>query len=324
MSVDPQCQAILDIVNQNASPFDGDYGEARASYAAATEAYRHDSGELAGVEERSFEGPGGKVPVRIYRPLVKIVTVEDPIEGAATAEQTPGALLFFHGGGWVIGDIDTHDHICRYLAHEAGAVVVSVDYRLAPEHEFPAAFDDCLAAALWLHEQAGELAIDPARWAIAGDSAGGNLAAAVSVALRDRRGPQPALQILMYPAVDATADNDSLRDNGEGYLLTAAALDKFLGWYLPNDDLREDPRMSPQLAGHHTDLPRAWVQTAEYDPLRDEGLAYAQTLAKAGVQVEYKCYPGMIHGFMRMGAVVDMGVTALDDAARALRSALGE
>jgi acetyl esterase len=202
-------------------------------------------------------------------------------------------VLFFHGGGWVIGDIDTHDHMCRYLAHKADVVVVSVHYRLAPEAPFPAAFDDCLAAARWLVEDAAALAIDPARWAIAGDSAGGNLAAAVTIALRDQREPMPNLQLLMYPAVDATADNESLRVNGEGYLLTAAAMDKFVGWYLPDEDLREDPRVSPQLAEHHTDLPRAWVQTAEFDPLRD-----------------------------RMGAVVDMAISALDDAAKALRSAL--
>jgi acetyl esterase len=322
MTIDAQCQAILDRAAENASPFDGGYEEARALYAAATELYRHDTGELSAIEDSSFDGPAGPVPVRIYRPKPRIVSITDPVQGEATVEETPGAVLFFHGGGWVIGDIDTHDHMCRYLAHKADVVVVSVHYRLAPEAPFPAAFDDCLAAARWLVEDAAALAIDPARWAIAGDSAGGNLAAAVTIALRDQREPMPNLQLLMYPAVDATADNESLRVNGEGYLLTAAAMDKFVGWYLPDEGLREDPRVSPQLAEHHTDLPRAWVQTAEFDPLRDEGLAYAQTLAKAGVEVEYKCYPGMIHGFMRMGAVVDMAISALDDAAQALRSAL--
>jgi acetyl esterase len=213
--------------------------------------------------------------------------------------------------------------MCCYLTAAAGVIVISVDYRLAPEHKFPAGFDDCVAAVRWAADNAASLGGDPSRLGVGGDSAGGNLAAATAIALRDNGGPALQLQLLIYPACDFTADNDSLEDNAEGYLLTRESIEQFADWYLPDREARHDPRASPQLAPHHTDLPRAWVQTAEYDPLRDEGRHYAETLAKAGVEVEYKCYSGMVHGFARMGGKVDMARDALDDAARALRSALG-
>jgi acetyl esterase len=312
MPVDPQCAAILEVIAAKGSPFEGDdHLGARAAYAATTKVYRHDVAGIGEITNRTIAGPGGVLPLRIYRP-------DALVDGTVG-----GALVFFHGGGWVIGDLDTHDHLCRYLGAKAGCVVVSVDYRLAPEHKFPAALEDCVAAVRWVAENAGDLGIDPARLAIGGDSAGGNLAAAAAIELRDHGGPKPVLQLLMYPAVDFTADNDSLHENAEGYILTRTAIEKFADWYLPDRAARSDPRASPQLAAHHTDLPRAWVQTAEFDPLRDEGQAYAQTLAKHGVQVEYKCYAGMVHGFMRMGGRIDKAFEAMDDAVRALKSALG-
>jgi len=312
MPLDPQCAAILEAAAKVGSPFGSDdHLVGRQAYAASTEVYRHEVAVPLEVENMTIAGPGGVLPLRSYRP-----------RGAADAGPA-GALVFFHGGGWVIGDLDTHDHVCRFIAAHAGVVVVSVDYRLAPEHKFPAALDDCVAAVRWVAGQADELGIDPARLAIGGDSAGGNLAAAAAIELRDQGGPALQLQLLIYPAVDFTADNDSLRDNGDGYLLTRAAIEKFADWYLPDREARRDPRASPLLAAHHTDLPRTWVQTAEFDPLRDEGRAYAEVLARAGVPVEYKSYPGMIHGFMRMGGKVDAALAALDDAARAVRSALG-
>jgi acetyl esterase/lipase len=311
MSIDPQCQTIIDAAAQAGSPFEqGDHLAARIAYSATTTAYRHPTGELDSVIDREFAGPAGAVPVRIYRPR------------QAESGALP-CLIFFHGGGWVVGDLDSHDHVCRYLAAGAAATVVAVDYRLAPEHKFPAALEDCVAAVHWVVESAGELGLDHHRIAIGGDSAGGNLAAATAIALRDSGGPALALQLLIYPAVNFTADNQSLKENATGYLLTGDALEMFADLYLPNRAARSDPRASPQLSGDHTNLARAFVQAAEFDPLRDEARAYAETLRAAGCPVDYKCYPGMIHGFARMGGKVDTALTALDDACRALREAFG-
>lgn len=310
MPLHPECAAIVAAAaNAGGSPLDRDDPLAvRAAYAATTASYRHATGALAKIEDSAFAGPGGEVAVRIYRP--------HHLDSAAPSP----ALVFFHGGGWVLGDFDTHDHVCRHLAHGAGIILVAVDYRLAPEHKFPAALDDCVAATEWIAAHAVTLGIDATRLAVGGDSAGGNLATAI--ALRDRGGPGLRLQLLIYPAVDFTADNVSLQTNGEGYVLTRAALERFTDWYLPDRGSRADPRASPQLAQDHTRLPAAYIQTAEFDPLRDEGLVYAETLARAGTRVEHQTYPGMIHGFARMGGRVAMGLTALNDAAGVLRTAL--
>lgn len=311
MPLDPQCRALIEAAAAAGTPFDGtDHIAVRTAYAATTANYRHATGELESVVDTMFPGPTGNVAVRIYRPQ----------------NEHPGAqpcLIFYHGGGWAVGDLDTHDHMCRHLAHGSGAIVIAVDYRLAPEHKFPAALEDCLAAVHWVVNSAEELAIDPARIAIGGDSAGGNLSAAVTIALRDSNGPKLALQLLLYPAVDFTADNESIRENATGYLLTRAALEMFTDLYLPNRAARSDPRASPLLQRNHADLPRAFVQTAEFDPLRDEGRDYAEALMAAGCPVEYKCYPGVVHGFARMGAKVDAAMTALDDACGVLRETFG-
>src|ERR1700691_2510492 len=221
------------------------------------------------VEDRTVPGPGGDIRIRIYRP-----------EGAESAP----LVTFFHGGGWVIGDIDTHDGSCRILSRRTGAVVVSVDYRLAPEHPFPAALDDCDAAVTWVAGQAEDLGGDPGRLAVAGDSAGGNLAAAVTLRARERGGPAIAAQPLVDPAVDFTTVRPSELSTGEGYLLTAAAMHWFAAQYLGDHD-PSDPRASPLLADL-TGLPPAVVATAEFDPLRDEGRAYADALRDAGVAVD--------------------------------------
>lgn len=309
MPVDPQCQAILDAAAAQGAPFaNDDYRAIRTAYAGTTVRYRHEPPRPIAVSDQTFTGPAGAVPLRRYVPATK----------------TPGplpCLVFFHGGGWVVGDLATHDHICRYLAAGAGICVIAVDYRLAPEHPFPAAFDDCLAAVHWVAGNVVSLDIDPLKLAVGGDSAGGNLAAAVAIALCDK-GPLPALQLLIYPATDMTADNGSLRENGDGFLLTRAAMERFTNWYVTDAAQRTDPRASPQF-GAHGGLPRAFIQTAEFDPLRDEARVYAETLSAAGVAVEYQCYPGMLHGFARMGGVVEMGIHALDDACGALRDALG-
>lgn len=308
MPLDPQCQAIIEAaLAAGGAPFEQhDHIAAREAYAGTTAAYRHTTGELESVENSVFPGPACDVPIRIYRPAKK--------DGDALP-----CLVFFHGGGWVLGDLESHDHICRHLANGTRSAVIAVDYRLAPEHKFPAALDDCCAAVRWVVDQADSLNIDPTRIAVGGDSAGGNLAAAVAIAIRDSNGPTIAAQLLIYPAVDFTADNDSLRDNASGYLLTRAAIEMFAEHYLPNREARSDPRASPQLRNNHAKLPRAFVQTAEFDPLRDEGRTYAETLMAAGCPVEYKCYPGVVHGFMRMCARVDAAIVALDDACGVLR-----
>jgi acetyl esterase len=312
MPLDSQCRALIDAAAAaGATPFDaGDHLAVRAAYATTTTMYRHATGDLKSVLDTSFPGPAGEVAVRIYRAHSKAVG-------------TQPCLIFFHGGGWAVGDLDTHDHMCRHLAHGSDAIVIAVDYRLAPEHKFPAPLEDCLAAVHWVIDNAAELDVDPTRVALGGDSAGGNLTAAVTIALRDSGGPKLALQLLLYPAVDFTADNESITENANGYLLTRAALEMFTDFYLPNRAARSDPRASPLLSNSHADLPRAFIQTAEFDPLRDEGRAYAEALMAAGCPVEYKCYPGVVHGFARMGAKVDAGLTALNDACGVLRETFG-
>lgn len=310
MSLNPQCRDLIEAATDGAS-FDGsDLTTLRAGYAATTLTFRHKTGALQSVVNTKFRGPAGDIPIRIYRPKTK-------------HRKAPPCLVFYHGGGWAIGDLDTHDHMCRHIAHGAGVFVISVEYRLAPEHKFPAGLADCLAAVHWIKDNAIELEIDSTKIAVGGDSAGGNLAASVTIALRDSAGPMPSLQLLLYPAVDFTADNESLQENATGYLLTRDALEMFANLYLPDRTTRTDPRASPLLSPSHANLPRTFIQTAEFDPLRDEGRAYAEALVTAGGSVEYKCYPGMIHGFARMGAKVDLGLTALDDICKVLRDTFG-
>ena len=309
MPLDPQCQALVDAAALSGSAFDTNEPRlARRAYDAGTLVYRHATPLLASVANLVFAGPTDNLKVRVYRP--RDTTAPSP------------ALVYFHGGGWEVGNLESHDHLCRYLAAQAGVVVIAVDYRLAPEHKFPAAFEDCLAAVRWVAASAEALAIDARRMAVGGDSAGGSLAAAAALAVRDEGWPMLRLQLLLYPSTDFTADTASMRDNGSGYLLTRAAMEQFVDWYLPSRIARTDPRTSPQLAPDHSGLAPAFIASAEFDPLRDEAHVYADTLEHAGVVVERHCYAGMVHGFMRMGGKVDRALTALDDAAAALRRAL--
>ncbi len=307
MPLDPQCAAIIEAAGGSAPFAAPDPLAIRAGYEAGTAAYRYDPGAVA-VRDTSFNGPAGVVPVRVYRPADNVAVLP--------------ALVFYHGGGWVVGSLESHDHLCRHLTVRAGLAVLSIDYRLAPEHPFPAALDDCVAAVQWAARDAAQLNIDPTRLAVGGDSAGGQLAASVALALRDMSGPALHFQLLIYPVCDLVADNASLRDNATGYFLTLPAYHKMCLWYQAEREQWADPRLSPQHASHHRALPPCLVQTAEFDPLRDEGQAYAETLRAAGVAVEHHCYTGMIHGFARMGGQIDKGKTALDDAALALRRAL--
>ncbi len=253
--------------------------------------------------------PGGPIPLRAYRPA-----------GSTTREVLP-ALLYFHGGGWTIGDLDTHDVVCRQLANGARCAVFSVDYRLGPESPFPAAVDDCMAATRWVAAEAGKLRVDMQRLAVGGDSAGGNLAAVVALAARDAGGPSLCLQLLVYPATDQRLDFPSIERNGEGYLLTRQSMEYFRSHYLPRrqdwDDWRASPLLAPSLAG----LPPALVITAGFDPLVDEGRGYAERLAREGVNTAYREYPDMVHGFLLMGGVLDTANAAVEACCGALRVA---
>jgi acetyl esterase len=244
------------------------------------------------------------VPIRSYRPA-----------GVAKTEALP-ALVYFHGGGWTIGDLDTHDVLCRQLANGAGCEVFSVEYRLAPEAPFPAAVEDCIAATRFVAK--GPLAVG-------GDSAGGNLAAVVALHARDewkmRGGPSICFQLLIYPATDQNLETDSLRRNGQDYLLTRPLMERFRANYLPRPADYADWRASPALAKSHAGLPPAFVLTAGFDPLLDEGRQYAELLARAGVEVEYRDYPDMIHGFIVMGGVLASANAAVADCCAALRRA---
>jgi len=249
---------------------------------------------------------GGAVAVRAYRPAL---------------DETLPALVFFHGGGWTIGDLDTHDVLCRQLAAGARCTVFSVDYRLAPEHPFPAAVEDCFFATEFVGKNAQSLKIDPSRIAVGGDSAGGNLAAVVALMARDKAGPALAYQLLIYPATDQRCEFASHERNGEGYLLTREGIRFFRAGYLPRPGERTDWRASPLLAASHAGLPPAFVLTAGYDPLVDEGRAYAQRLAAAGVDVVYKEYSDMVHGFVLFGGVVDAANAAVAECCARLRGA---
>lgn len=262
--------------------------------------------EVAKVENRTIPVPGGEIPVRIYTP-----------EG----EGPFPALVYYHGGGWVIGNLDTVDVPCRMLANRAGCVVVSVDYRLAPEHKFPTAAEDSYAAAKWLSENAASIQVDPERIAVGGDSAGGNLAAVVALMAREQGGPSFAYQMLIYPVTNHAYDTDSYRDNAEGYFLTKNTMVWFWNHYLRNEEDGQNPYASPLLAEDLSGLPPALVITAGFDPLRDEGEAYAERLKAAGVPVEATRYEGMIHGFFWMPGVLTEAHNAINQAANALKQA---
>ncbi|MDB5453712.1 MAG: hypothetical protein JWO33_2290 [Caulobacteraceae bacterium] len=255
------------------------------------------------VEDRLVPIDDVVIPVRLYRP-----------NGAVR----PPVCLFFHGGGWMVGDLDSHDSLCRLLAARSGCAILSVGYRLAPEHPFPAGLEDCYAITRWLHRQGVSLGLDTAKMAVAGDSAGGNLAAAVAIMARDRGGPPLRRQLLLYPNTDRDQDTASWRDLGEGYLLTRKRMDFYWRNYLggrPDTPSLAAVRRTADLRG----LPPAVVIVAEYDPLRDEGADYARALAAAGGKVVLHTAPGMIHGFLTMTGAIDAAMAWVDRVAAAMR-----
>ncbi len=264
--------------------------------------------QIAGTRDLTLPGPAGDLAARVYTPL---------------GDGPFGALVFFHGGGFVAYGIETHDQVCRELCAGARCVVVSVAYRLAPETPFPGAVEDAEAAVRWVHDHARELGADPARLAVAGDSAGASLSIAVTLRLRDEGGPTLAAQLLIYPATDLTSmDTPSHRENGEGYFLTRERLQFFGSAYLAQAQDALNPLASPLLAPDLNGLPPALVLTAEYDPLRDEGHAYAERLREAGVPTEYRPGPGLIHGFANLTGILPEAAAIMDEAAAWLRDRL--
>jgi acetyl esterase len=307
--LDPQARALIDLMIEKGVPPTHTLNpvQARAFYRDRRTFTQPDPAPMAEVRELR----AGEVPLRLYRPA-----------GTQSGEVLP-VLVYFHGGGWTIGDLDTHDVLCRQLAQASGAAVVSVDYRLGPEQRFPAAVDDCVAATRWVRAQAASLALDASRLAVGGDSAGGNLAAVVCLVLREAGEPLPAFQLLIYPATDMRAVAPSHTTNGQGYLLTRDSIAYYRGHYLADAAQWTDWRASPLLAPDHRGLPPALVLTAGFDPLRDEGLQYANALSAAGVPAQYVCFERQIHGFITMGRVLEEANTAVELCAAALRRAWG-
>lgn len=308
MPLDPQVRRLLEIraaadlpPAHTLSP-----AEARAATKARIAQAALPPPPVAAVEDRAIAGPGGALPLRVYRP---------------SGDAVLPALVYLHGGGWVICDLDTHDNFCRALSNAAGCVVASVGYRLAPEHPFPSALDDADAAHRFVVDEAAALGLDPARIGVAGDSAGGNLAAALCLRRRRDGGPMPAVQALFYAVLDHRLDTASYRDNNEGHLLTRAEMEWFWAQYLGAGS-GDDPLASPLRATDLGGLPPALVVSAEYDVLRDEAEAYADRLEAAGVPVILRRYQGMVHGFLSSFGVVDRATEAVAEVGDLLRTML--
>ncbi|HVH75142.1 MAG TPA: alpha/beta hydrolase [Stellaceae bacterium] len=308
MALDPDAERVLELVRLSGRPtFDQvSPAEARALFLAGRNVFAPEPAPVAEIRDLAAPGPGvGSIPLRLYRP----------------GEGVLPALVYYHGGGWVVGDLETHDTLCRHLANAAGCAVVAVDYRLAPEHKFPAAVEDAWAALEWVAENGAALGIDRARLAVGGDSAGGNLAAVASLIARDRGGPLLSCQLLLYPAVDLGMHMDSYRRFAEGYLLTRATMAWFVDHYLARPAEIDDWRGSPLRAADLGGVAPAFVVTAGYDPLSDEGAHYARRLVQSGVSICHRHYAGMLHGFLTAGRIVRAAGPALDEAAAALKAA---
>ena len=297
-----QTRGLLDLVAQSGLPPTHSLkpAEARQLYRDRRAYSQPPAPPVGEVRDLTATGPLGDIPLRLYKPAQAV--------GAELVAGLP-VLVYFHGGGWVIGDLDTHDVLCRELANGSGCAVVAVDYRMGPEHRFPAAVDDCFAAACWVRDNAAKLGLDASRLAVGGDSAGGNLAAVISLMARDQHAGQTLpinFQLLIYPATDMRQLTASIQANGKGCLLEKATMDYFQGHYTGGDETHyTDWRASPALAASHANLPPALVLTAGFDPLRDEGIAYAQKLSAAGCKSTHVSFERQIHGFITMGRVID-------------------
>ncbi len=304
MPLDPQARALLDLAAAQGAPPTWTLAPAEARALMRAGAAVLGPGEpVARVDDRAIPGPGGPIPLRIYD---------------SGGDGPRPALVFFHGGGWVVGDLDTHDHLCRAIAVAASAVVVAVDYRLAPEHKFPAAIDDAFAATLWTFAHARELGIDPGRIGVGGDSAGGNLATVVALMARDRGAPPVAHQVLIYPITDCDFDTPSYLENSEGYGLSRGGMIWFWQQYLEGLAAASSPLAAPLRAEDLSGLPPTLILTAQYDVLRDEAESYAARLRLANVPVTLIRHEGMIHGFARRLDILDAARTALAQVASAI------
>lgn len=312
MALDPQVQAVLEMVVKAGRPAYHTLlpKEARQLFLETRPAVTPTPPEIGRVRSLMAETSHGSIPLRVYRPA-----------GVPDATRLP-VYVYFHGGGWVIGDLNTHDVVCRQLTAASGASVVSVDYRLAPEYKFPAAADDAWAATQWVVGHAAELGLDADRLAVGGDSAGGNLAAVVALMARDAGGPALRLQVLIYPVTDVMRETRTYADFADGYMLTRDSMRWFIAHYLTSKDDARDWRVSPLRAPSLAGLPPALIVTAGFDPLRDEGEMYAGRLRDAGNRVDYVCYGGMVHGFLGMGKLLDTTGRAIDHIGGSLRQAL--
>ncbi len=308
----PQARALINLMHERGVPPTHTLSpmEARRFYRERRFFTQPDAPQVTLVQDLQATGPHGAIPLRLYKPLPE------------TPGQTLPVLVYFHGGGWVIGDLDTHDTLCRELANGSGCAVVAVDYRMGPEHRFPAAVDDCFAATRWVHDNAASLGLDASRLAVGGDSAGGNLAAVVSILARDADDLPISFQLLIYPSTDMRRLSASHQTNGQGYLLTADTIVYFQTHYIGDEAKYADWRASPLLCENLAHLPPAFVMTAGYDPLRDEGLAYAQRLTEAGNRATHICFERQIHGFITMGRVIDEANVAVVICASEIKRAI--
>ena len=311
MPLHPQAQAMVDaMARMPVVPLDQlSVEQAREQFSRTRTPFLAPPQEVGALSDLAIPGPGGRLRVRAYTPM-----------GSRRGEPLP-AMVYFHGGGWVFGDLDSHDPLCRELCNLARCVIVSVDYRRAPEHRFPAAVDDSVAAVRYVAEHAADFGIDASRLAVGGDSAGGNLATVVALTLRDQGGPRLAFQVLIYPVTDFAMDAPSYTSLANGYTLTRDRMRYFSELYLRAPQDIGDWRASPLKAADLSRLPPALIMAAGHDPLVDEGKAYADRLAAAGVPVTYTCYDGVVHGFASMAGAMDAGHTAIAEAAAALKRA---
>ena len=309
MPVNPRIQYILDQMNETMPAFTMDQitPEVMRGTNSAQFAAMQQKEPVENVEDRTIPLAGRDIPIRVYTPA---------------GEAPFPALVFYHGGGWVIGSIETHDAVCREIANLASCKVISVEYRLAPEHKFPAAVEDAYESLEWISSHAAELGIDPERIAVGGDSAGGNLATVACLIANERGGPHVVHQLLFYPSTGPAMDTPSASENAEGYLLTKDMMIWFQSHYLANEEDQEHPYLSPILSDKLEGLPPATILTAQYDPLRDIGIAYAEKLKSHGVEVFHKNYDDLIHGFANFTAYVPEARQAVGDGAEELKKAL--
>jgi len=305
MAVDPQIQTLIDGMSAGPLPHFSELGHEAVREMCESMLLPFEAGELEEVKDQQIAVNNTELTVRLYQPK------------RTQRNQTLPVLVYFHGGGWSIGSLNTHDPICRALCSWGECVVVSVDYRLSPEHPFPTPLEDCYAACQWIYENANTLQADPKRLIVAGDSAGGNLAASVCLLNRERQNFSIVYQLLFYPITNADFNTESYIENAEGYVLRKTDMQWFWDQYIPQTPARTHPLASPLQAELHN-LPPATIITAQYDTLRDEGRLYAEKLKDAGVTVNYQEVPGMIHGFIGFAAICDTGKDVLKDCAEKL------